>query len=85
MTRKSNARKPKTARRAGTPGRPFPVRKPDTIAALVAASAQILALSIDPAWDAGVKLNLQVLFRHAALVDAFLLPDEVEPAPVFRA
>ena len=33
----------------------------------------------------GVARNLQLLFTHAALVDAFSLPDESEPAPVFRA
>ncbi len=49
------------------------------------AGAQALALPIDPAWRAGVKLNLQLLFRHATLVDEFALPDESEPAPVFRA
>jgi hypothetical protein len=42
-------------------------------------------LPIDPAWRAGVKLNLQLIFRYAALVDEFALPDETEPAPVFRA
>lgn len=51
---------------------------------LIAASAQALALPLDPAWHA-VKLNLQLLFKHAALVDEFLLADEIEPAPVFRA
>jgi Protein of unknown function (DUF4089) len=44
-----------------------------------------MALPVDPAWRADVKLNLQLLFKHAALVEAFSLPDEVEPAPVFRA
>jgi hypothetical protein len=52
---------------------------------LVAATAQELALPIDAAWRASVKLNLKLLFEHAALVDALSLPDEIEPAPVFRA
>ncbi len=55
------------------------------MAMLVAASAQALALPIEPAWHPGVKLNLQLILRHAALVDEFALPDETEPAPVFRA
>ncbi|HXX04152.1 MAG TPA: DUF4089 domain-containing protein [Xanthobacteraceae bacterium] len=49
------------------------------------AGAQELALPIDPAWQTAVRLNLQLLFRHAALVDEFPLSDEIEPAPVFRA
>jgi len=60
-------------------------RKADGIAALVKAGAQELALPIDPAWQAAVGLDLQLLFRHAALVDEFPLSDETEPAPVFSA
>ena len=60
-------------------------KKPDAIAALVASSAQALALPLEPAWHVGVKFNLQLLLTHAARVDEFLLPDETEPAPVFRA
>jgi hypothetical protein len=88
MTRKSRKAmtgKPKTARRAKTPARPAPAKKHDAIDMLVAASAQALALPIDPAWHTGVKLNLQLILTHAALVDEFSLPDETEPAPVFRA
>ncbi len=58
---------------------------PDTVDALVAASAQALSLRIDPAWRASVTRNLQVILKHAALVDQFSLPDDIEPAPVFRA
>jgi hypothetical protein len=52
---------------------------------LLAASAQALALPVDPAWRAGVKHNLQLILRYAALVEEFALPDDTEPAPVFRA
>ena len=65
--------------------RPLRVKKPDPVETLVAASAQTLAVPLDPAWRDGVRGNLQLLFRHAAMVDAFSLPDESEPAPVFRA
>ncbi len=58
---------------------------PDVVDALVAASAEALLLRIDTAWRASVKRNLQVILKHAALVDQFSLPDDVEPAPVFRA
>ena len=57
----------------------------DRFAVLVAVTGQALALPIDPAWHAGVRLNLKLLFEHAALVEALSLPDEIEPAPVFRA
>lgn len=67
------------------PMRPARSKKPDLFASLAAASAQALALPIDRAWEAGVQLNLKLLFIHATLVDEFPLPDETEPAPVFRA
>jgi Protein of unknown function (DUF4089) len=40
---------------------------------------------MDQAWKAGVTFNLKLIMRHAALVNEFTLPDEAEPAPVFRA
>jgi len=52
---------------------------------LVAANAQALALPIDPAWRTAITLNLQVLFKHAKIVDEFSLPDDTDQAPVFRA
>jgi hypothetical protein len=85
MTRKSISRKAKSARRARTPARPLRVGKPDAIGALVAAAAQALALPMEASWHSGVTFNLQLLFKHAALVDEFSLPDGAEPAPVFRA
>jgi 1-carboxybiuret hydrolase subunit AtzG-like len=54
-------------------------------AILVAAAAGALGLPTDSAWKTSVILNIQLIMRHAALVDEFPLPDEAEPAPVFRA
>jgi hypothetical protein len=85
MRRKSIIGKPKTAQRVRTPARPLRAKKPDAIATLIGASAQALALPLEPGWHAGVKLNLQLLLDSAARVDEFALPDETEPAPVFRA
>ncbi len=51
----------------------------------IAASARALALSVDPAWYPAVRANLEVTWRLAALVAEFDLPDDAEPAPVFRA
>ena len=85
MTRKSMKRKGKSARRPSAPARPGRGKKPDALEMLVSAGAQALALPVDPAWHTAIRFNLQLLFRHAALVDNFSLPDESEPAPVFRA
>jgi Protein of unknown function (DUF4089) len=65
--------------------KPKPAPKRDTVDALVVASAQALGLTLDPSWQAGVTFNLQLVLRHAALVDEFALPDDTEPAPVFQA
>ena len=48
-------------------------------------AARVLALPIEPQWLAAIKANLAVNLRLAALVAEFALPDEAEPAPVFRA
>lgn len=52
---------------------------------LIAAAASMLALAIDPAWHDAVRMNLQAIFLHARRIEEFSLPDETEPAPVFRA
>ena len=59
--------------------------KRDPVEALVVAGASALALPIEPAWRAAVVFNLRLILRHAALVDEFVLPDDAEPAPIFRA
>jgi hypothetical protein len=48
-----------------------------------AASAAI-GLVIDPAFRPGVVQNLELLHRMAAAVMDFPLPEDTEPAPVFR-
>jgi hypothetical protein len=77
--------KAKTARKAKSPARRSRVKTADSIDALVAASAQALRLPIDPGWHPAVRTNVQLLLKHAALVEEFSLPDDTEPAPVFRA
>jgi Protein of unknown function (DUF4089) len=84
MTRKPLSRKTKSARRARPRARPRS-RKPDDVSALAAAGVKALSLPVEPAWHAGITFNLQLLFKHAALIDGFPLADESEPAPVFRA
>ena len=50
----------------------------------IAASARALALPVDPAWYPTIRFNLEVTFRLATLVADYSLPDDAEPAPVFR-
>ena len=78
-TKPARAKRPRPARAAAK------MRPENSIDAFVAASAQALGLTLDPAWHAGVKFNLQLIFRHAALVDEFPLPDHAEPAQIFHA
>ena len=65
--------------------RPSAKPKHDALDAVIAANAQALGLTLDPSWQDNIKFNLQLVLRHAALVDEFPLPDDAEPAPVFHA
>jgi hypothetical protein len=49
------------------------------------AAGQALKIEIDDAWKPAVRTNLQIVLQHAAKLDAFPLPDDAEPAPVFQA
>ncbi|WP_346296809.1 DUF4089 domain-containing protein [Rhodopseudomonas sp. P1] len=49
------------------------------------AAGSALGLTIDPAWKPAVRANLEVSLKLARMVDEFPLPDETEPASVFRA
>jgi len=46
--------------------------------------SQALDLPIDPAYRDNVRLHLEMTARMAGLVASFPLPDEVEPAFVFK-
>ncbi len=85
MIRKPATPKTRSKRRGPAPAPSLRVKKPDPLDTLIAASAQALALPLDPAWRGGIEFNLRLIFTHAALVDAFPLADETEPAPVFDA
>jgi hypothetical protein len=52
--------------------------------AYVDAAAALIGLPIDPAYRPGVVVNLERIAQMGALVMEFPLPDEAEPAPVFR-
>ena len=49
------------------------------------AVAKALALPIEDAWRPAIAANLRVTLEHAAAVEAFALPDDAEPGPVFKA
>ena len=61
------------------------MRKSDHLEAYIDSAAHALGLSVKPEWKSAVRANLEVTFKHAALVGEKELPDDAEPAPVFRA
>jgi hypothetical protein len=87
MTRRP--RKAKVARKASHKKRKAakPAKRPqrDPLDDFIVASARVLDLTIDQVWMPAVRGNLAVTLRLAALVSAFTLPDDAEPAPVFKA
>ena len=59
--------------------------KPDSLDSYIDATAQALGLTVEPEWKPAVRANLEVTFRLAGVVAELPLPDDAEPAPVFRA
>ena len=57
----------------------------DELDEFIEAATRALSLPVDPESKAAVRANLQATLKHAALVDEFPLPDEAEPANVFKA
>ena len=55
------------------------------VKAYAAAMAEALGLPLTPDYSPEVEANLTVAFRLSRLFLDFPLPDESEPAPVFRA
>ncbi len=80
--------KSKPVRKTNTPVRHRAAKSAttaDAIDTLITANAATLALPIDPSWHANVKLHLKLILAHAARIEEFPLPDEIEAAPVFHA
>ena len=48
------------------------------------ANATLLGLTVAPEWRAAVLMHLRITLDHALRVMEFVLPDDAEPAPVFR-
>ena len=57
----------------------------DPLDDFIDAAARALDLPLEPAWRPVVKANLLVTVRQAVLGAELALPDDAEPAPVFRA
>jgi hypothetical protein len=57
----------------------------DPLDAYIDAAAKLLAIPLEPEWKPAVRFNLEATLKLAAEVDAFALPDDAEPAPVFGA
>jgi len=79
--RKVSRKNRSTSRKVAKSAKP----KRDPLDDFIAASARALDLEIDEAWMPAVRGHLQVTLRLGALVAAFALPDDAEPAPVFKA
>jgi hypothetical protein len=84
-TRTAKASKAKTKSKSKVARTPTRRAAANPLDALVDASARALALPLDRAWRSGIKTNLEVTLRLAALFADFPLPDDAEPAPVFVA
>lgn len=49
------------------------------------AAATALGFQVAEAWRPAVRANLAVSLKFARFVDDFVLPDETEPASIFKA
>jgi len=57
----------------------------DPLDDFIASAAAALQLPLEPEWQGAIKANLEVTLKHARLVAEFPLPDEAEPAPIYKA
>ena len=51
----------------------------------IEAAANALGIPLDPAWKPAIRGNLEVSLKLARMVDEFPLPDDAEPAPIYKA
>ena len=57
----------------------------DPLDEYIDAVSKSLALPVKDEWKPAVRANLEVSLRLARMVDEFALPDDAEPAYVFKA
>jgi len=58
---------------------------PSDLDAYIDAAAAALAIPVDPEWKSEIRANLATTLGLAAHVGEMELPDDAEPAPVFKA
>jgi hypothetical protein len=58
---------------------------PEDLDPFIDAACAALGLPTDAAFKPAIRANLAVTLTFGADVAAFALPDDAEPAPVFRA
>jgi hypothetical protein len=83
-TKAAAGRKSLKLRKAAKPPRTA-VPKADPLDNWIVAGASGLGLKVEKSWMRAVRANLRVTLDQAAIVAEFPLPDDAEPAPVFRA
>jgi hypothetical protein len=57
----------------------------DDIDVFIEAGCRLLGIPLRDEWRETIRLHLALSLDHARHVDAFDLPDEADPAPVFTA
>lgn len=90
MARKSKRTTKRKPLRAARPRRAQRPRRTaakvrDPLDEMIVAAARALNLPAEPRWLPAIRANLRVTLQHAAAVAEFKLPDDAEPAPVFKA
>jgi hypothetical protein len=58
---------------------------PGDLEALIDAVPWLLGIQVRTAWRDAIRLHLGISLDHATIVAEHSLPDEAEPAPVFKA
>jgi hypothetical protein len=53
--------------------------------ALIESGTSALGIEVKPEWLPAVRMHLAISLGHAAKVLETQLPDDLDPAPVFRA
>lgn len=61
------------------------MREEADLDAIIDAATALTGIPLAPDWRENIRTHLAITLRLARLVQDFPLPDETEPAPVFRA
>ena len=61
------------------------MKPPDPLDSYIDAATLALGIPVQPEWKGEIRANLDVTFKLAALVAEKELPDDAEPAQIFKA